>query len=71
MSLQDDNRLRFIGQLVDAATRAHIWADRFGGELRDVFELQDRFTESIVAVIGPQLQLAETRPTALPPQSST
>jgi TolB-like protein len=53
------NRLRFIGQLVDAATRAHIWADRFDGELSDVFELQDRFTESVVAAIGPQLQLAE------------
>jgi TolB-like protein len=52
-------RLRFIGQLVDATTGAHIWADRFDGELSDVFELQDRFTESVVAAIGPQLQLAE------------
>jgi TolB-like protein len=53
------NRLRFTGQLLDASTGAHIWADRFDGELSDVFELQDRFTESVVAAIGPQLQLAE------------
>jgi TolB-like protein/Tfp pilus assembly protein PilF len=52
-------RLRFAGQLVDTTTGAHIWADRFDGELSDVFELQDRFTESVVAAIGPQLQLAE------------
>ena len=53
------NRLRFIGQLIDASSGMHIWADRFEGELSDVFELQDRFTESVVAAIGPQLQLAE------------
>lgn len=53
------NRLRFIGQLVDAASGAHIWADRFDGELTDVFELQDRFTQSIVAALEPKLMLAE------------
>jgi TolB-like protein len=53
------NRLRFTGQLVDATTGTHIWADRFDGELSDVFDLQDRFTESVVTAIGPRLQLAE------------
>ena len=53
------NRLRFTGQLVDATSGAHIWADRFDGELTDVFELQDRITESVVAAIEPELQLAE------------
>jgi TolB-like protein/Tfp pilus assembly protein PilF len=53
------NRLRFAGRLADATTGTHIWADRFDGELSDVFELQDRFTESVVAAIAPQLQLAE------------
>src|SRR5262249_46818449 len=53
------NRLRFLGQLVDTTTGAHIWADRFDGELTDVFELQDRFTESVVAAIEPKLQQAE------------
>jgi TolB-like protein len=46
------SRLRFTGQLVDATTGAHIWADRFDGDLSDVFALQDRFTESVVAAIG-------------------
>jgi len=53
------NRLRFTAQLIDATSGAHIWADRFEGELADIFELQDRFTESIVAAIEPNLQLAE------------
>jgi TolB-like protein len=53
------NRLRFTGQLVDATSGAHIWADHFDGELTDVFELQDRFTASVVAAIEPKLQLAE------------
>src|ERR1700676_10869 len=53
------NRLRFTGRLVDAMSGVHIWADRFDGETSDVFALQDRFTESIVAAIEPNLQLAE------------
>jgi TolB-like protein/Flp pilus assembly protein TadD len=53
------DRLRFTGQLIDAITGGHIWADRFEGNLGNVFDLQDRFTESIVAAIEPKLQLAE------------
>ena len=53
------NRLRFTGQLVDATSGVHIWADHFDGEPTDVFALQDRFTESIVATIEPKIQLAE------------
>jgi TolB-like protein len=53
------NRLRFTAQLIDTMTGAQIWADRFEGELANVFELQDRFTESVVAAIEPNLQLAE------------
>jgi TolB-like protein/Flp pilus assembly protein TadD len=53
------NRLRFTGQLIDATSGAHIWADRFDGQVTDVFELQDKFTESVVAAIEPSLQLAE------------
>lgn len=53
------NRLRFTGQLIDAINGAHIWADRFDGELSDVFDLQDRITENVVAAIEPKLQLAE------------
>ncbi len=53
------DRLRITGQLIDAASGNHIWADRFEGETSDVFALQDRFSESIVATIEPRLQLAE------------
>jgi tetratricopeptide (TPR) repeat protein len=52
-------RLRFTGQLIDATSGAHIWADRFEGDTNDVFALQDRFSESVVAAIEPRLQLAE------------
>jgi TolB-like protein len=53
------DRLRITGQLIDATTGGHIWADRFEGNLGNVFDLQDRFTESVVAAIEPKLQLAE------------
>jgi adenylate cyclase len=36
------NRVRLTGQLIDTATGAHIWADRFDGTLADIFELQDQ-----------------------------
>jgi TolB-like protein/Flp pilus assembly protein TadD len=53
------DRLRFVAQLVDATSGAHIWAGRFDGELSDVFELQDHITESVVGAIEPKLQQAE------------
>jgi TolB-like protein len=53
------NRMRITGQLIDAATGAHIWADRFEGTLEDIFDLQDQMSESIVGAIAPQLELAE------------
>jgi TolB-like protein/Flp pilus assembly protein TadD len=52
-------RLRIAGQLVDATSGLQIWADRFDGEMDDVFELQDRVTQQVVAAIEPTLQLAE------------
>jgi len=55
------NRLRITGQLIDATSGVHLWADRFDGEETDVFELQDRITESVVAAIEPTLQLAEVK----------
>jgi TolB-like protein len=53
------NRLRITGQLVEANSGAHIWADRFEGDISDIFDLQDRITESVVGAIEPKLQLAE------------
>ncbi|HET6236473.1 MAG TPA: winged helix-turn-helix domain-containing protein, partial [Acetobacteraceae bacterium] len=53
------DQLRITGQLVDAASGAHLWSDRFDGDLQNVFELQDRVSESVAAAIEPTLQLAE------------
>ena len=53
------NRVRIVGQLVEAENGRHIWADRFEGNLDDIFELQDRITESVVGAIEPSLRLAE------------
>jgi TolB-like protein/tetratricopeptide (TPR) repeat protein len=53
------SRLRFTGQLIDATSGVHIWADRFEGARGDIFALQDQFTEGVVAAIEPTLQLAE------------
>ncbi len=52
-------RVRITGQLIDAATGAHIWADRFDGDLEDIFDLQDRITETVVGAIEPRLRKAE------------
>jgi adenylate cyclase len=52
-------RVRITGQLIDAATDAHLWADRFDGSLEDVFELQDKVATSVAGVIEPTLQAAE------------
>jgi TolB-like protein len=53
------NRLRLTGQLIDAVSGVHLWADRFEGDADDVFDLQDRFTENLVAAVDPTLQRAE------------
>jgi tetratricopeptide (TPR) repeat protein len=53
-------RVRITGQLIDAVTGAHLWADRFDGSLEDVFELQDKVASSVAGVIEPALQAAES-----------
>ncbi|MBR0697016.1 adenylate/guanylate cyclase domain-containing protein [Bradyrhizobium lablabi] len=53
------NRVRITGQLVDTATGAHLWADRFDGGLGDIFDLQDQVTESVVGAIAPAVVKAE------------
>jgi TolB-like protein len=53
------SRVRITGQLIDAVTGAHLWADRFDNELEDIFELQDRITSSVVGAIAPRLEQTE------------
>jgi TolB-like protein len=52
-------RVRINAQLVDAATGAQIWAERFDGALEDVFDLQDQITEKVVAIVEPNVQRSE------------
>jgi TolB-like protein len=56
---RSDGRLRMNAQLVDGASAAHVWADRFEGADEDVFDLQDRLTERIVGAIEPSVRRAE------------
>ena len=56
---KDGQRARITGQLIDASTGAHIWADRFDGAFEDVFDLQDQVTASVVASISPKIEQAE------------
>ena len=51
--------MRITGQLIDSATGAHLWADRFEGSLEDIFELQDQVTTSVVGAVAPKLDQAE------------
>jgi tetratricopeptide (TPR) repeat protein len=53
------SRLRITGQLVEGEAGTHVWADKFEGSLEDIFDLQDRLTESIVGAIEPSLRRAE------------
>jgi len=59
--------VRITGQLIDAMTGAHLWADRFDGSLEGVFELQDQVAISVAGVIEPALQAAEMRGSAARP----
>ena len=53
------HKVRISGQLIDATTGAHLWAERFESALDDIFELQDQVTEAVVGAIAPQLERAE------------
>jgi len=53
------NRVRITAQLIDAATGNHIWADRYDGDISDIFALQDEITKKVVSAIEPRLLEAE------------
>jgi TolB-like protein/Flp pilus assembly protein TadD len=62
------NRVRITGQLIDASTGAHLWANRFDGTLEDIFDLQDQIATSVVGAIAPtleqvEIQRAKSKPT--------
>ncbi len=64
------NRIRITGQLVEAQTGNHLWAERYDRALDDVFAIQDTITESVIGCIQPELYAAEhNRLKRKPPQS--
>jgi TolB-like protein/class 3 adenylate cyclase len=64
------NKVRITGQLIDASTGKHLWADHFDGILDDIFDLQDRVTGSVVAAIAPKVQQAELERSTRKPTES-
>ena len=54
-----DNRVRVTGQLIDAESGAHIWADRFDRDLTDIFAVQDELAKEIIAALKIKLSPAE------------
>ncbi|MGB7177443.1 MAG: adenylate/guanylate cyclase domain-containing protein [Xanthobacteraceae bacterium] len=64
------NKVRITGQLIDALTGTHIWANRFDGGLEDVFDLQDEVTTDVVSAIAPKVEQAEMERTRRKPTES-
>ncbi|HEY7552826.1 MAG TPA: BTAD domain-containing putative transcriptional regulator [Hyphomicrobiaceae bacterium] len=63
-------RVRIIAQLIETEGGAHIWADRFQGDLRDIFALQDEITERIVSAVEEKVRDAEIRRARAKPTDS-
>jgi TolB-like protein/class 3 adenylate cyclase/Tfp pilus assembly protein PilF len=53
------NQVRITGQLVDASSGAHLWADHFDGSLQDIFNLQDQVTARVANAIAPKIEEVE------------
>ncbi|MEQ9638696.1 MAG: adenylate/guanylate cyclase domain-containing protein [Alphaproteobacteria bacterium] len=53
------NRVRITAQLIDARTSNHVWAERYDGELTNIFDLQDEITEQVAGAIEPAILAAE------------
>jgi TolB-like protein len=52
-------RVRVTGQLIEAESGRHLWADKFDGDVADIFDVQDRIVVRVVGAIAPQLEKAE------------
>jgi adenylate cyclase len=53
------NRIRVTGQLVEAETGKHVWAERYDRDLADIFAVQDEITEAVTIAIAPAIAAAE------------
>jgi adenylate cyclase len=54
-----EGKVRITGQLIDAVSGVHLWADRFEGDLSDIFALQDEMTLNVISAIQPKLLQTE------------
>lgn len=64
------DKVRINGQLIDSTTGAHVWADRFEGKLKDVFELQDQITTNVVGELITNVEVAEIERARRKPSTS-
>jgi adenylate cyclase len=64
------DRVRITGQLIDAATGGHLWAERYDGDLNDIFTLQEDIARRIVGTIAPEIILAEQSRVGRMPQQA-
>lgn len=63
-------RVRVNAQLIDATTNNHLWANRYDGQVGDIFDIQDRLTQDVVGSVAPELYAAEhARARRKPPHS--
>jgi TolB-like protein len=56
---REGDQMRINAQLVDSTTGRHLWAERFDGSMRDVFSLQDKINQKIVAALAVKLTAGE------------
>jgi TolB-like protein/Tfp pilus assembly protein PilF len=63
-------RFRITAQLVDAETSAYLWSQNFDGAAEEIFEVQDRITASVAAIVAPRIELAEITRSRLKPPGS-
>src|SRR5260370_22137470 len=61
------NRVRVTAQLVEAETGNHVWAERYDGDLTDIFALQDEITQAVTTAIAPVIADAERHRAARKP----
>ncbi len=58
---RDNKRVRIVVQLIDSASGGYLWSERFEGAIGDLFDIQDRFTTQIAAMIAPALHAVEIK----------
>jgi adenylate cyclase len=49
------NRVRVTAQLIDGHKGNHVWAEKYDGELHDIFDLQDQITQQVVGSLHTQI----------------